>query len=84
MLVRAACPALRPVRPAAVLERQLEDVEIDKLPGAVNRALGFDVFGRRCELDRGWVACVGCPHGIAVRGHALWGASAARAKHCQC
>jgi hypothetical protein len=28
------------------LERQLEDVEVDKFPGAVNNALGFDVFPR--------------------------------------
>jgi hypothetical protein len=29
-----------------VLERQLEDVEVDKLPGAVNNALGMDLFRR--------------------------------------
>ncbi len=29
-----------------VLERQLEDAELDKLPGAVNNALGMDVFRR--------------------------------------
>jgi hypothetical protein len=29
-----------------VLERQLEDAEFDKLPGAVNNALGMDVFQR--------------------------------------
>jgi hypothetical protein len=30
-----------------VTERQLEDVELDKLPHAINRALGVDLFGRR-------------------------------------
>lgn len=29
-----------------VLERQLEEVEVDKLPGMINNALGMDVFHR--------------------------------------
>lgn len=29
-----------------VLERQLEEVEVDKIPGAINNALGLDLFRR--------------------------------------
>ena len=50
--------------PCTVLERQLEDVEIDKLPGAVNRALGFDVFGRRCVA---WYGSAARRCGLRVR-----------------
>lgn len=31
----------------AVLERQAEDLEVDKLPGLVNRLIGYDVMGSR-------------------------------------
>ena len=31
-----------------VTERQIEDIEIDSLPGKINNLVGMDLLGKRC------------------------------------